>query len=75
MRAAVRRNFSTVVGRKLLTVRKQRSTGDAMAAQRAAAGFGEPQGIGSTTLATLDEQNRCQVGPTILPDRPRAGSQ
>jgi hypothetical protein len=26
-----------------------------------------------TTLATLDEQSRCQVGPTILPDRPRPG--
>jgi hypothetical protein len=30
-----------------------------------------PESIHSTTLATLAEQNRCQVGPTILFDRPR----
>jgi hypothetical protein len=30
--------------------------------------------VRSTTLATLAEQNRCQVGPTILFDRPRPGT-
>jgi hypothetical protein len=29
------------------------------------------ESVHSTTLATLAEQNRCQVGPTILFDRPR----
>jgi hypothetical protein len=30
-----------------------------------------PESVHRTTLATLAEQNRCQVGPTILFDRPR----
>jgi hypothetical protein len=30
------------------------------------------ESVHRTTLATLDEQNRCQVGPTILFDRPPA---
>jgi hypothetical protein len=29
------------------------------------------ESVHSTTVATLAEQNRCQVGPTILFDRPR----
>jgi hypothetical protein len=33
-----------------------------------------PESAHSTTLDTLAEQNRCQVGPTILFDRPRAGT-
>jgi hypothetical protein len=32
------------------------------------------ESVHSTTLATLAEQNRCQVGPTILFDRSPAGS-
>jgi hypothetical protein len=32
------------------------------------------ESVHSTTLATLAEPNRCQVGPTILFDRPPAGA-
>jgi hypothetical protein len=32
------------------------------------------ESVHRTTFATLAEQNRCQVGPTILLDRPRPGS-
>jgi hypothetical protein len=33
-----------------------------------------PESVHNTTLAPLAEQNRCQVGPTIHFDRPRAGT-
>ena len=61
------RNFQTVARRQVLTVREQRSNRDAMAAPRAAW-----ESVHRTTLATRDEPNRCQVGPTILLERPPA---
>src|SRR6266849_3053506 len=72
--------FSIGVGGQVLTVREQRSKRDAMAAPRAAwesvgratenaAAFGGRcrwESVRSTTLATLDEQSRCRVGPKNL---------
>jgi hypothetical protein len=46
---------------------KRRSEGNAMAARRG----GDRYAVQRSTLAMLAEQNRCQVGPTILFDRPR----
>jgi hypothetical protein len=78
------RNFSIGVGGQVRTVREQRSKRDAMAAPRAAwesvhrtteirwrSQRSARVGIGThTTLATLDEQSRRQVGPKNLFDRP-----
>jgi hypothetical protein len=61
------RNFSTVARKQVPMVRKRRAEGNATAVQRAV----RSRSVHSTTLATLAEQNRCQVGPTILFDRPR----
>ena len=83
MRAAWQ-NFSIGVGGQVRTVREQRSNRDAMAAPRAAwesvgratenaAAFGGRcrwESVRDITLATLDEQSRCRVGPKNLFDRP-----
>ena len=77
-------NFSIGVGGQVRTVRERRSNRDAMAAPRAAwesvgratenaAAFGGRcrwESVRDTTLATTEEQSRCQVGPKNLFDRP-----
>src|SRR3984893_16826151 len=77
-------NFSIGVGGQVLTVREQRSNRDAMAAPRAAwesvgrgtenvaacGGGCRGESVRDTTLATMDEQSRCRVGPKNLFDRP-----
>jgi hypothetical protein len=63
--------FQTVARRQVPTVRKRRTDGRCDGGPGGRAGSGS---VRSTTLDTLAEQNRCQVGPTILFDRPRAGA-
>jgi hypothetical protein len=63
------RNYSTVA-RKAPTVRKAADGGKCDGGPAGRPGSESVHGI---TLATLDAQNRCQVGPTILFDCPRPG--
>ncbi len=49
----------------------EEAAGEAVAFERAGAGW---ECVRRTAIATRGEQSRCQVGPTILFDRPRAGS-
>src|SRR5712691_9471791 len=75
--------FQTVARRQVRTVRKRRRERTAVVFQRSAQvgtytterrrWFGGRRGwksVRSTTLETLDEPSRCQVGPKILIDRP-----
>jgi hypothetical protein len=63
--------FQTVPRRQVPTVRKRRTEGKCEGGPGGRAGSGS---VRSTTLDTLAEQNPCQVGPTILFDRPRGRS-
>src|ERR1700693_1646000 len=56
-------------GGQVLRVREQGSR-----CEGSPASGGGWESVHRTTIAMLDEQSRCQVGPKILFDRPRPGS-